>query len=106
MKTTNPKPYFTFCKKSSVGRVYQLLHDKEAIALHESSLNLANVYSWVQRLSEIHHNVSPQHLMTQDRVDKFKEVLIILYHLVISSQTINFHRGTPDTIGEVVESLS
>ena len=81
----------TFCKKSSVGRVDQLLHDKEAVALHESSLNLTNIYSWVERLPEIHHNVSPQHLMTQISVDKF-EVFSVLFYLVVSSQTINFHR--------------
>ena len=63
-ETNKPQKYFTFCKKSSVGRVYQLLHHKEAVALHESSLNLANVYSGVQRLPEVHHDICPQHLMT------------------------------------------
>lgn len=91
MKPKTPQKA-TFCKKSSVGRVYQLLHDKEAVALHESSLNLADVYSWVQRLPEIHHNVSPQHLVTQISVDIFEEVFSVLFYLVISSQTINFHR--------------
>ena len=68
--------------------MYQLLHDKEAVALHKSSLDLTNINCWVERLSEIHHYVSPQNLeMIEFR--KFNSSNIL--YLVISCQAVNLH---------------
>ena len=40
----------------------QLLHDEESVALHETSFNLSDINAGVERLPEIHHDVSLQDL--------------------------------------------
>ena len=40
----------------------QLLHDEESVALHETSFNLSDINAGVERLPEVHHDVSLQNL--------------------------------------------
>lgn len=55
----------TLGEKCTLRRMNKLFHDKETISLHEAALNLTNVNGGVNGLSQVHHNVSFQHLSTK-----------------------------------------
>ena len=40
----------------------QLFHDEKSVALHETSFNLSDINAGVERLPEVHHDVSLQNL--------------------------------------------
>ena len=52
----------TFSEQVSGWGVYELLHDEEAVPLHEAALYLPDVYGGVQGLAEVHHNAGLENL--------------------------------------------